>query len=115
MRAGDPKGEVTTAWHAKEAVREPYNRANEALARAWIDRLIEDMADTDNPIEVRSLGGTLKRWKEQIVAWHRSHVTNGPTEAANNLQRPRQETGRQRTELRRRPSATAKNATDLHV
>lgn len=43
------------------------------------------MADRDNPIEVRSLGRTLERWKDQIVAWHRGHVTNGPTEAANNL------------------------------
>jgi transposase len=85
LRAGDPKGEVTTAWHAKEAVRELYSHANERLAREWIDRLIIDMADSDNPIEVRSLGGTLKRWKEQILAWHRSQVTNGPTEAANNL------------------------------
>ena len=85
LRAGDPKGEVTTAWHAKEAVRELYSHANERLAREWIDRLIIDMADSDNPIEVRSLGGTLKRWKEPIVAWHRSQVTNGPTEAANNL------------------------------
>jgi len=25
------------------------------------------------------------RWAAQIVAWHRSHVTNGPTEAVNNL------------------------------
>jgi transposase len=85
LRAGDPRGEVTTTWHAKEAVRELYSHADEALARVWIDRLVEDMADTDNPIEVRSLGRTLKRWKEQIVAWHRSQVTNGPTEAANNL------------------------------
>ena len=37
------------------------------------------------PIEVRSLGRTLIRWKDQIAAWHRAHVTNGPTEAANNL------------------------------
>ena len=43
------------------------------------------MADPDNPLEVRSLGRTLARWKDQIVAWHRSHVSNGPTEAANNL------------------------------
>jgi transposase len=43
------------------------------------------MVDTDNPIEVRSLGRALKRWKHQIVAWHTSHVTNGPTEAVNNL------------------------------
>jgi transposase len=43
------------------------------------------MSDPDNPAEVRSLGRTLGRWKEQIVAWHRCHASNGPTEAANNL------------------------------
>ncbi len=85
LRAGDPRGEVTTAWHAKEAVRELYSHTNERTARRWITRLISDLADTDNPIEVRSLGRTLGRWKAQIVAWHRSHVSNGPTEAANNL------------------------------
>lgn len=85
LRAGDPRGEVTTTWHAKEAVRELYAHADEATARRWIERLISDMADRDNPIEVRSLGRTLERWKDQIVAWHRGHVTNGPTEAANNL------------------------------
>jgi transposase len=31
------------------------------------------------------LGRTLKRWRNQIIAWHRAHFTNGPTEAANNL------------------------------
>lgn len=85
LRAGDPKGEVTTTWHAKEAVRGIYGHDDEPLAREWIDRLIDDMADSDNPVEVRSLGRTLKRWKEQILAWHRSHVSNGPTEALNNL------------------------------
>ena len=85
LRAGDPRGDVTTTWHAKEAVRAFYSHTDEATAPQWIDRLIEDMADTDNPDEVRSLGRTLKRWKEQIVAWHRAQVSNGPTEAANNL------------------------------
>jgi hypothetical protein len=37
------------------------------------------------PIEVRSLGRTLSRWRLQIAAWHTFHVSNGPTEAANNL------------------------------
>ncbi len=32
-----------------------------------------------------SLGRTLLRWREQIAAWHQAHVSNGPTEAANNL------------------------------
>lgn len=33
----------------------------------------------------RRLGRTIARWAEQIVAWHQSHVTNGPTEVVNNL------------------------------
>ena len=85
LRAGDPRGEVATTWQAKEAVRELYAHADETTAREWIEHLIVDMSDRDNPIEVRSLGRTLGRWKDQIVAWHRSHVSNGPTEAANNL------------------------------
>ncbi len=85
LRAGDPKGEVTATWHAKEAVRELYTHRDPELALEWIERLIADMIDHDNPIDVRSLGRTLRRWKYQIVAWHRAQVTNGPTEAANNL------------------------------
>jgi len=85
LRAGDPRGEVTTTWHAKEAVRELYTHTDAELALEWLERLCDDMVDTDNPIEVRSLGRTLKRWRHQIVAWHTAHVTNGPTEAVNNL------------------------------
>ena len=85
LRAGDPKGEVTTLWHAKEAVRGIYDHADEALAREWIDQLIDELGDSDQPIEARSLGKTLTRWKDHIVAWHASHVTNGPTESMNNL------------------------------
>jgi len=31
------------------------------------------------------LGRTLLRRKHQIAAWHTAHVSNGPTEAANNV------------------------------
>lgn len=68
LNAGDPKGEVTAAWHAKEAVRALYTHEDLALATEWLDELILDMADTDNPVEVRSLGRTLKRWRTQILA-----------------------------------------------
>jgi transposase len=85
LGAGDPKGEVTTAWHAKEAVRELYTHTDPVLALVFVERLADDMCDPDNPIEVRSLGRTLRRWKHQIAAWHQAHVSNGPTEAANNL------------------------------
>ena len=85
LRAGDPKGDVTTMWHAKEAVRELYSHQNPDLALEWVERLAADLNDTDYPIEARSLSRTLIRWKHQIAAWHEAHVSNGPTEAVNNL------------------------------
>ena len=85
LRAGDPKGEVTTAWHAKEAVRQIYVHDDAELASVWVDQLIVDMSSEDKPPEVRSLARTLTRWKSHIVAWHKVKLTNGPTEAANNL------------------------------
>ena len=85
LRAGDPKGEVATAWHAKEAVRELYTHHDQTLAVEWVDRLSEDMIDRDQPPEVRALGRTLRRWRLPITAWHGCSFTNGPTEAVNNL------------------------------
>ena len=85
LDAGDPRGDVRTAWHAKEVVRALYEHTDPDLARTFVQRLGEDLQDGSYPVEVRSLGRTLIRWKEQIAAWHRAQVTNGPTEAANNL------------------------------
>jgi transposase len=58
LRAGDPRGEVTAAWHAKEAVRELYAHHNAPLALAYVDRLAEDMCDFDpsDPRSARSGG-----------------------------------------------------------
>lgn len=85
LDAGDPRGEVRAAWHAKEVVRQIYSHTDAALAEEFVERLGRDLQDRSCPIEVRSLGRTLVRWRDQIAAWHRAHVTNGPTEAANNL------------------------------
>jgi len=84
LATGDLRGDVTAAWHAKEAVRELYSHADEETAGAWIDDLIVSMAASPT-MEVRSLGRTLERWRIEIIAWHRTHVSNGPTEAMNNL------------------------------
>jgi transposase len=72
-------------WHAKETTRELYTVANPKAASVFIDELIADMTDSEMPPEVRSLGGTLRRWRDHIIAWHKAKVTNGPTEATNNL------------------------------
>jgi transposase len=85
LRAGDPHGDVATLWEAKEAVRELYAHADPDLALEWVTQLGDDLKDSDYPIEARSLGRTLLRWKHQIAAWHQAHVSNGPTEAVNNL------------------------------
>jgi transposase len=85
LRAGDPHGDVATMWQAKEAVRELYSHNDPDLALHWVEQLGADLQDTDYPSEARSLGRTLIRWKHQIAAWHEAHVSNGPTEAVNNL------------------------------
>ena len=85
LAAGDPKGEVTTAWHAKEAVRELYAHRDPALALEWVDQLSADMRYRDSPPEIRQLGRTMRRWRTQIAAWHQAHVSNGPTETMNAL------------------------------
>lgn len=78
-------GHVQATWTAKGATRELYDVPTYALAQTFIDELIRDMANESWPIEVRSLGRTLKRWRDQIIAWHKLHTTNGPTESMNNL------------------------------
>ena len=85
LRAGDPDNEVTTAWRAKEALRELYTICDPNLAAEYADSLFSEFTNEENPPEVRLLGRTLTSWKAEILAWHSSLVTNAPTEAMNNL------------------------------
>jgi transposase len=85
LAAGDPHGELRLTWHAKEVVRQTYDHSDVDVAAAWVEDIARDFTDASMPIEVRRLGRTIGRWRTQIVAWHRAHVNNGPTEAINNL------------------------------
>ena len=85
LNAGDPQAQVFATWQAKELVRGLYDHHDPALALEFVQRLGNDLQDPELPEEARSLGRTLLRWKHQIAAWHEAHVSNGPTEAANNL------------------------------
>lgn len=85
LAAGDPAGEVYTAWNAKESLRDLYTLADDPdLAGRWLDRLIDDCAG-QSVAEVRSMGHTLGRWRSQILAWHTTAASNGPAEALNSL------------------------------
>jgi transposase len=85
LEAGDPRGEVRMAWHAKEVLRSVYDIPDADVAEEFVTQLGHDLQDESCPIEVRSLGRTILRWREQIAAWHQAKFTNAPTEAANNL------------------------------
>lgn len=85
LDAGDRRGEVRTTRHAKEVVRSIYEHRDHSLAVRFVERLGHDLQDESCPEEVRSLGRTLLRWRDQIAAWHLEFVTHARTEAANNL------------------------------
>ena len=85
LAAGDPHSEVRDAWHAKETLRGVYRIPSRALAAETLDELARDLQDDTFSPELNKLGRTLAAWRTQNANWHRSHVTNGPTEAANNL------------------------------
>jgi transposase len=51
----------------------------------FVERLCVDLQDESRPPEIRQLSRTIVRWRTQIAAWHRAHVSNGPTEAMKNL------------------------------
>lgn len=73
------------AWHAKEVVRSIYEITDDELASEFVEQLGQDLQDHTCAPEARSQGRTIVRWREQIVAWHQALVSNGPTEAVNNL------------------------------
>ena len=85
LAAGDPRGEVRDAWHAKETLRGIYRIGDRGLALEALDELSRDLQDETFSPELNKLGRTLNTWHAQITNWHRGRVTNGPTEAANNL------------------------------
>ena len=62
-----------------------YEIDSPALALRYTLQLADDLGDESCPPEVNKLDRTIARWTPQITNWHISKVTNGPTEALNNL------------------------------
>ena len=85
LERGDPKGEVRMTWHVKEAVRSFYDCETVKDAEAYLDELIDNITDHSMPEETRQLGRTLRRWRTQLISWHKSKVSNGATEGINNM------------------------------
>jgi hypothetical protein len=47
LRAGDPRGEVQMAWHAKGTIRSVYDITDPALAAEYVAQLTDDLQDAD--------------------------------------------------------------------
>ena len=62
-----------------------YGIDSPVLALQYTLQLADDLGDESCPTEINKLGRTIARWTPQITNWHISKVTNGPTEALNNL------------------------------
>lgn len=84
LRIGDPADEVLGAWLAKESVRDIYLTDRPDAAAVLIDKAITGCLH-DDVDEIQTLGGTLRRWRSEILAHHTTGASNGPTEGLNLL------------------------------
>ena len=84
MTLGDPDGEVALGYLAKERLRDFYKLTTDE-ARELFDTIISECSKRSMPSELQKLSRSLTNWREEITNWHEARVSNGPTEALNNL------------------------------
>ncbi|WP_084471779.1 ISL3 family transposase [Haloglycomyces albus] len=85
LALGDPHAEVAIAYRVKERIRDFYREANPDTARVMMTDLVAHCRHHAMPPELQRLGRTLQRWRDKICNYHHARVSNGPTEALNNL------------------------------
>jgi transposase len=85
LELGDPHAEVAIAHRVKERLRDFYRESNGAEARRILEELVEYSRKPAMPPEVQKLGRTLRHWFDKICNYHLARMSNGPTEALNNL------------------------------
>ncbi len=84
LELGDRAGEVGAAYMAKELLREVYATTDRDEGRRRL-RLFYAHCAASDVVELERLARTIHRWELQILAWHATGLTNGPTEAVNLL------------------------------
>jgi transposase len=85
LALGDPNAEVAIAYRVKERLREFYRAHTLAEAKTLLGELIEHCQRHTMPPELQKLGRTLRTWFDKICNYHLAKISNGPTEALNNL------------------------------
>jgi len=85
LELGDPNAEVAIAYRIKERLRDFYRTSDAHQARQLLDELVGHCLKPAMPPEIQKLGQTLRRWFDKLCNYHLAKVSNGPTEALNNL------------------------------
>jgi transposase len=85
LALGDPDAEVAIAYRVKERVRDFYRTLDPDEARHMLEELQSHCVKKAMPPEVQKFGRTVKHWFDKIANFHLARVSNGPTEALNNL------------------------------
>jgi transposase len=84
LQAGDPDGEVASAYLAKELLREVYATRRLATARRRLARFYAH-CNTSHVRECRRLAKTIRAWEAEVLAFHTTGRSNGVTEGINLL------------------------------
>jgi transposase len=85
LELGDPGAEVAIAYRVKERLRDFYRTRDPDEARQLLEELKSHCIRRAMPPEVQKLGRTIRDWFDKICNYHLAKVSNGPTEALNNL------------------------------
>jgi len=85
LALGDPGAEVAIAYRVKERLRDFYRAKDPEVAKAMLRELEQHCRRRTMPPEIQRLGRTLRDWFDKIANFHAARVSNGPTEALNNL------------------------------
>jgi len=80
LAAGDTEGEMGAAILAKELLREVYAADGPDQAGRRLEVFHAHCAQAEVP-ELTRLARTIKAWKDEVLAYHTTHLSNGPTEA----------------------------------
>ena len=85
LELGDPGAEVAIAYRVKERLRDFYRCRDPDEAEAMLLGAPDPLHKKAMPPEIQRLGRTIKHWFDKITNFHLARVSNGPTEALNNL------------------------------
>jgi len=88
LALGDPNAEVAIAYRVKERLRDFYRAKTLPEVQTMLNELIDHCRRPTMPPELQKLGRTMHQWFDKICNYHRARISNGPTEALNNLIKP---------------------------